>query len=228
MEGNFGRLLSDYLANMLYLHLVSQTSSPLLCFAGFHIVSRVALNIGDHCKPMIFPFGAVLCVSNFASAMQNSVPAITFLMALALRLERINITRKDGLAKVMGTIASLGEEMSSSTDMQNWKWGCIYLLGHCVAWASWMVFQYPAKLTLTSFTCFFGLIQFLAIAVFVETEFENWKIQSGEELFTILYAPLQTTLGAVMATLVLGDQLYSGGIIGALLIMLGLYSVLWG
>ncbi|VVA33036.1 PREDICTED: WALLS ARE THIN [Prunus dulcis] len=72
----------------------------------------------------------------------------------------------------------LTEEMSSSTDMQNWKWGCIYLLGHCVAWASWMVFQ-----------------------------------------------PLQTTLVAVMATLVLGDQLYSGGIIGALLIMLGLYSV---
>ncbi|BBH04137.1 nodulin MtN21 /EamA-like transporter family protein [Prunus dulcis] len=122
----------------------------------------------------------------------------------------------------------LTEEMSSSTDMQNWKWGCIYLLGHCVAWASWMVFQYPAKLTLTSFTCFFGLIQFLVIAVFVETEFENWKIQSGEEFGPVIVAvfqPLQTTLVAVMATLVLGDQLYSGGIIGALLIMLGLYSV---
>lgn len=51
-----------------------------------------------------------------------------------------------------------------------------------------MLKKYPAKLTLTSFTCFFGLIQFLVIAVFVETEFENWKIQSIEELFTILYA----------------------------------------
>lgn len=49
-----------------------------------------------------------------------------------------------------------------------------------------MLKKYPAKLT--SFTCFFGLIQFLVIAVFVETEFENWKIQSIEELFTILYA----------------------------------------
>lgn len=48
--------------------------------------------------------------------------------------------------------------------------------------------KYPVKLTLTSFTCFFGLIQFLVIRVFVETEFENWKILSGEELFTILYA----------------------------------------
>ncbi|PQQ00331.1 hypothetical protein Pyn_18546 [Prunus yedoensis var. nudiflora] len=266
MEGNCGRQLSDYLANMLYLHLVSQTSSPLmeqnkiyfqsiqmrykliallvlqLCFAGI-----TAANQG------FFFLGLYYVSPTFASA-------ITFLMALALRLEHTNITRKDGLAKVMGTIASVGgatiitlykslpllnqtepiqgrtpltEEMSSSTDMQNWKWGCIYLLGHCLAWATWMVFQapmlkkYPVKLTLTSFTCFFGLIQFLVITAFVETEFENWKIQSGEELFTILYAPLQT-LDAVKATLVLGDQLYSGGIIGALLNMLGLYSVLWG
>lgn len=48
--------------------------------------------------------------------------------------------------------------------------------------------KYPAKLTLTSFTCFFGLIQFLVIAAFVETDINRWIIQSGEELFTILYA----------------------------------------
>lgn len=48
--------------------------------------------------------------------------------------------------------------------------------------------KYPAKLTLTSFTCFFGLIQFLVIAAFVETDLNHWKIQSLEELFTILYA----------------------------------------
>lgn len=48
--------------------------------------------------------------------------------------------------------------------------------------------KYPAKLTLTSFTCFFGLTQFLVIAAFVETDFHHWKIQSKEELFTILYA----------------------------------------
>lgn len=48
--------------------------------------------------------------------------------------------------------------------------------------------KHPAKLTLTSFPCFFRLIQFLAIAAFVETDINRWKIQSGEELFTILYA----------------------------------------
>ncbi|PQQ15560.1 putative protein phosphatase 2C 8 isoform X1 [Prunus yedoensis var. nudiflora] len=175
-------------------------------------------NCTDHCKPRIFLFGAVLCVSNFCICNAKLGSCNYFSNGFGSKTQPIQGR------------TPLTEEMSSSTDMQNWKWGCIYLLGHCLAWASWMVFQapmlkkYPVKLTLTSFTCFFGLIQFLVITVFVQTEFENWKIQSGEELFTILYA----TLMPVMATLVLGDQLYSGGIIGALLIMLGLYSVLWG
>jgi len=116
--------------------------------------------------------------------------------------------------------------------------------------------EVPSKLTLTSFTCFFGLVQFLVIALFVETDLNNWIIVSWEELFTILYAgiiasglvvylqtwciykggpvfvavfqPLQTLLVAAMAFIVLGDQLYSGSILGAMFIMLGLYLVLWG
>ncbi|RDX92586.1 WAT1-related protein [Mucuna pruriens] len=313
-----------------------------LCFAGFHIVSRLALNIGV--SQVVYPvyrnliallllspfayflekitanqgfylLGLYYASPTFASALQNSVPAITFVLALALRLEEANITRRDGLAKVLGTIASVGgatiitlykgppllhlkmdqidtsEVDQSSTKVQNWTWGCIYLLGHCLSWAGWIVFQvpmvkkYPAKLTLASFTFFFGLIQFLIIAAFVENDLENWKIQSQEELFIILYAgiiatgiviylqtwciqkggpvfvavfqPVQTFLVAIMAALILGDQLYSGGnictinftfinemtevkngltelfnfycrLIGAILIVLGLYLVLWG
>ncbi|RVX18028.1 WAT1-related protein [Vitis vinifera] len=306
-----------------------------LCYAGTHIVSRVALNIGvskvvypvyrnliallllgpfayfsekKERPPLTFSLlvqffllaslgitanqgfyllGLYYASPTFASAMQNSVPAITFVMAFALRLEKVDISRRYGLAKVLGTIASIGgatiitiykgppllhqthpqpgnslEEDMYSRKMQNWTWGCVYLVGHCLSWAGWMVLQapvlrnYPAKLSLTSFTCFFGLIQFLIIAAFVETNPELWKIQSGEELFTILYAgvvaagivfslqtwciqkggpvfvavfqPMQTLLVAVMASLILGDQLYLGGIIGAALIMIGLYSVLWG
>lgn len=51
-----------------------------------------------------------------------------------------------------------------------------------------VVKKYPAKLSLTSFTCFFGLIQFLIIAALCERDPKNWKIRSGEEVFTILYA----------------------------------------
>ncbi|KAL2478925.1 nodulin MtN21 /EamA-like transporter family protein [Forsythia ovata] len=246
-----------------------------LCFAGFHIVSRVALNIGiskvvypvyrniiallmlgpfsyffekKERPPLTFSLlvqffllalvgitanqgfyilGLYYASPTFASAMQILVPAITFILASTFGCEQVNITRKDGLAKILGTIASAP-----------------------------ILKKYPAKLSLTSFTCFFGLIQFLFIAAFVERDPKHWRIQSGEEIFTILYAgvissgivialqtwciqkggpvfvasfqPVQTVLVASMAFVILGDQLYSGGVIGAALIMVGLYLVLWG
>ncbi|KAL4179253.1 hypothetical protein AMTRI_Chr13g86360 [Amborella trichopoda] len=116
--------------------------------------------------------------------------------------------------------------------------------------------KYPARISVTSFTCFFGVIQFLIIAAFVEADAQHWIIQSKEELFTILYAgfvasgiafsvqiwcidrggpmfvavyqPVQTIAVAIMASMSLGDQLYTGGIVGAILIVVGLYSVLRG
>lgn len=73
------------------------------------------------------------------------------------------------MAKVLGTLASVGgatiitlykgppifhqeskpegtnsmeESMVLSSDkVQNWTWGCIFLLGHCLSWAGWMVLQ---------------------------------------------------------------------------------------
>ncbi|CAN1266922.1 WAT1-related protein At3g18200 [Linum perenne] len=184
-----------------------------LCFSGFHIVSRVALNIGV--SQVVYPvyrntialfllapfayflekyvsyvdsgslsrfslFSKFVCritanqgfyllglyyaSPTFASAMQNSVPAITFLMASVLGVEQVNLRRRDGLAKVLGTIACIGGatiitlykgppllhnnqeqqplmESDESKKLQNWTWGCIYLLGHCLSWAGWMVFQ---------------------------------------------------------------------------------------
>jgi hypothetical protein len=37
-------------------------------------------------------------------------------------------------------------------------------------------------------TLAFGLVQFLAIAAFWENDIGKWRLHSGEELFTILYA----------------------------------------
>ncbi|XLT54071.1 hypothetical protein HN873_046675, partial [Arachis hypogaea] len=289
------------------------------CFTGYHIVSRLALNIGvskvvypvyrniiallllsllayflekNERPPLAFSLlfqffllallgitanqgfyllGLYYASPTLASAMQNSVPAITFVMASALGLEEVNIARIDGLAKILGTIASVGgatvitlykgppllhlqtpqmQEDSyihqSSIKVQNWTWSCVYftwtlfVLGCSDGFSGApVVKKYPAKLSLTSFTFFFGLVQFLIIEAFLETHMERWKIISTEELLTILYAgivssevvislqtwciqkggavcvavfqPLQTFLVAIIAALILGDQLYSGG-----------------
>ncbi|KAJ6792954.1 putative protein WALLS ARE THIN 1 [Iris pallida] len=78
--------------------------------------------------------------------------------------------------------------------MKNWTLGCVYLIGHCLSWSGWLVLQapllkkYPARLSVTSYTCFFGVLQFLVIAAFIERDSSAWKFHSAAELFTILYA----------------------------------------
>ncbi|KAL5221850.1 hypothetical protein ABZP36_026563 [Zizania latifolia] len=302
--------------------------------AGFHIVSRAALNMGiskivfivyrnlislallapfayflekKDRPPLTFSllvefFLLALCgitanqgfyllglyhlSPTYASAIQNTVPAITFVMAAVLRLEQVDLSRRHGLAKVVGTVVSIGGatvitlykglplfnhnlnikslvSLSSSSLILNWTLGCVFILGHCLSWSGWMVLQvvpvlkrYPARLSVLSLTCVFGLLQFLVIAAFTEGDLSRWKVNSGGELFTILYAglvasgvafalqiwcidrggplftavfqPVQTVAVAVMAAIILGDQLYTGGIIGSVLIVIGLYFVLWG
>jgi drug/metabolite transporter (DMT)-like permease len=315
-------------------------------YAGFHVVSRAALNMGV--SKLVFPvyrniialllllpfayflekkdrppinlnflcqffFLALIGITanqgfyllgldntspTFASAIQNSVPAITFLMAVLLRIEQVRLNRKDGIAKVAGTIFCVigatvitlykGPTIYSPTPSnhlnisnttitpmidfgtmslgdakgKNWTLGCLYLIGHCLSWSGWLVFQapvlkkYPARLSVTSYTCFFGLLQFLLIALVAERNAQAWIFHSGGEAFTILYAgvvasgiafavqiwcidrggpvfvavyqPVQTFVVAIMASLALGEEFYLGGIIGAVLIVAGLYFVLWG
>ncbi|PIA55926.1 hypothetical protein AQUCO_00700324v1 [Aquilegia coerulea] len=305
-------------------------------YAGFHVVSRAALNMGI--SKIVFPVYrniiALLLLApfayflekkdrpalnvsftiqffllaligitanqgfyllgldntspTFASAIQNSVPALTFLMAVALRIEQVRLKRKDGIAKVLGTLScvagasvitlyqgptiyspspSLHDQPTSLLSLgdangKNWTLGCIYLIGHCLSWSGWLVFQapvlkkYPARLSVTSYTCLFGVLQFLVIAAALERDSQAWLIHSGGELFSVFYAgfvasgiafavqiwcidrggpvfvavyqPVQTLVVAIVSSIALGEQFYLGGIIGAVLIIIGLYLVLWG
>ncbi|KAL6524728.1 WD repeat-containing protein wat1 [Orobanche minor] len=290
-------------------------------YAGFHVISRAALNMGI--SKIVFPvyrnilafllllpfayffekitanqgfylLGLDNTSPTFASAIQNSVPAITFLMAVILRIEKVRLDRKDGISKIAGTLLCVAGASvitlykgptiySPSPQLQavvtsvsatpmvlalgdakgkNWTLGCIFLIGHCLSWSGWLVLQapvlkkYPARLSFTSYQCFFGVIQFLVIAAFVERDPQAWLVHSGAELFSVFYAgvvasgiafavqiwciakggpvfvavyqPVQTLVVAIMASVLLGEEFYLGGIIGAVLIISGLYFVLWG
>jgi drug/metabolite transporter (DMT)-like permease len=142
-------------------------------------------------------------------------------MAAALRIEKVRLDRRDGVAKVVGTLACvagasvitlykgptifgpdklqqvvMAEELvaGGGETTKNWTLGCVYLIGHCLSWSGWLVLQgpvlkkFPARLSVTSYTCFFGVIQFLIIAAFMERDADAWMFHSGSELFTIIYA----------------------------------------
>ncbi|KAL0701833.1 hypothetical protein Bca4012_057955 [Brassica carinata] len=266
----------------LQLHIAMLTLQ--FGYAGFHVVSRAALNMGI--SKLVFP-------------VYRNIIALLLLLPFAFfleKIEKVRINRRDGISKVLGTalcvagasvitlykgptiytptsnlhahllttnsaasavLAPLGDAAP-----KNWTLGCIYLIGHCLSWSGWLVFQapvlksYPARLSVTSYTLLFGIIQFVIIAAFCERDSQAWVFHSGWELFTILYAgivasgiafavqiwcidrggpvfvavyqPVQTLVVAIMASIALGEEFYLGGIIGAVLIIAGLYFVLYG
>ncbi|KAJ4714288.1 WAT1-related protein [Melia azedarach] len=255
------------------------TPSFLVQFFFLGLVG-ITLNQGSYI------FGLDNTSPTFASAVENAVPAVTFILAALLRIEQVHLTRKDGIAKVLGTLTSVSGASvitlykgpiiyrpNSASDKshilflgdakeKNWTLGCICLIGHCLFWSSWIVLQspvlkkYPARLSVVSYSCFFSVMQFLAIAAYIERDSEAWQFNSSWEVFTVFYSglvasamsfaiqiwvidrggpvfvsaylPMQTMLVAIMATIVLGEEFYLGGIIGALLIIAGLYLVVLG
>ncbi|KAG6520630.1 hypothetical protein ZIOFF_017689 [Zingiber officinale] len=202
-------------------------------YAGFHVVSRAALNMGI--SKVVFPVYrniiALVLLIPFAyflekkdrPAMSLSFAVQFFLLALC-GIEKVRFDRRDGVAKMTGTLAcvagatiitlykgptifgpskmTLNSTAAPATMLwlqddrmgKSWTLGCIYLIGHCLSWSGWLVLQapvlkkYPARLSVTSYTCFFGVIQFLIIAAFLERDTDAWRFHSGSELFTILYA----------------------------------------
>ncbi|VAH71193.1 unnamed protein product [Triticum turgidum subsp. durum] len=267
-----------------FAYFLEKKDRPPLTFSLLAEFFVLAL-IGITANQGFYLLGLYHLSPTYASAIQNMVPAITFVLAAVLRLEQVDLGRRHGVAKVVGTVVSIGGatvitlykglplfshnlhvqavlSWTSGSPIFNWTLGCVFILGHCLSWSGWMVLQvpvlkrYPARLSVISLTCVFGLLQFLVIAAFTEEDMSRWKVQSVGELFTILYAglvasgvafalqiwcidrggplftavfqPVQTVAVAVMAAIILGDQLYTGGIIGAVLIVIGLYFVLWG
>ena len=47
--------------------------------------------------------------------------------------------------------------------------------------------KYPARLSITSYTYFFSIFQFLVIAALFEKDSQVWIVHSTDEIFTIFY-----------------------------------------
>ncbi|KAJ0028039.1 hypothetical protein Pint_36478 [Pistacia integerrima] len=52
-------------------------------------------------------------------------------------------------------------------------------------------------------------------------------IREKDPVFMTAFRPLATVIVAVMGLLILGEELYLGSIVGSVLIVLGLYAILW-
>ncbi|KAL9429112.1 hypothetical protein AB3S75_031011 [Citrus x aurantiifolia] len=116
---------------------------------------------------------------------------------------------------------------------------------------------YPAELSLTAWICFFGTVEGTLAALIMERgKASIWAIHWDTKLvasvysgiicsgltyyiqgivmkdrgpvFVAAFSPLCMVIVAIMSTIILAEQMYLGRIIGAIIIIGGLYLVVWG
>ncbi|CAN8291357.1 unnamed protein product [Cochlearia groenlandica] len=233
-----------------------------------------------------------LTSATFMSAVANLVPAITFIVGISVRLERLEIGTLSGKAKVLGTLMGIGGAMlftfykgfsidfSKSNNVHvlphttnshvslSASSGDNRVLGACLAlassfcYATWIIIQAKMSETLPCHYASTGLMSVMAFfqstiyALCVDRDWSQWKLGWDIRLWTVAYSgaigtalvvtlmaissrlrgplfvaafnPLLLIIVALAGAFFLDEKLYLGSVLGAILIVCGLYVVLWG
>ncbi|KAI3499050.1 hypothetical protein L1887_34843 [Cichorium endivia] len=238
----------------------------------------------------LYFLGMSITSATYASAIVNVLPALTFVMALIFRLEKVNLKRIHSQAKVVGTLITVTGAMvmtlykgpivdilwyshhgattthkaaaAASSSGQHWLAGTIMILVCTCSWAGYFIVQsitlkeYPAELSLTSLICLAGTVEGGIIAMIMERDPKAWALGFDSRLlasvysgvvcsgiayyvqgvvnrvrgpvFVTAFSPLCMIITAVLGAIVLSEQVHLGSLIGAIIIVMGLYSVVWG
>ncbi|KAG8094221.1 hypothetical protein GUJ93_ZPchr0012g21175 [Zizania palustris] len=240
--------------------------------------------------------GAKLTSAGFASALVNILPAVTFLMAVFLGMERVKLRSLRSQAKIVGTVCTVagavlmmlyhgpvvqlpwsrahnnhhhgggsggGGGGGSSSSATSWLNGTIMIIASCVCWSGFFILQsnilqiYPAELSLTALICVVGSAMSGAVALVAERrDMTAWVIGFDTRLFAVVYSgivcsgvayymqgivtrargpvfvtafqPLCMIITAVMGSTILKEEITLGSVIGAVIIVVGLYALIWG
>ncbi|XP_042413385.1 WAT1-related protein At5g07050-like [Zingiber officinale] len=232
--------------------------------------------------------GLKLTSPTFSCAISNMLPAMTFVLAILFRMEKLELKQVRCQAKLIGTLVTVVGAMlmtlykgpvmeifwtkymharplesdSAADGSSNWLVGCVFVIVATLAWASVFVLQtatlkrYDAPYSLTTLMCFMGTLQAIVVTFVMERKLSVWSIGWDMNLLAAAYAgivtssmayyvqalvikekgpvfasafsPLMMIIVAIMGSFILAEKIYLGGLIGAVLIVVGLYSVLWG
>ncbi|XP_022744099.1 WAT1-related protein At5g07050-like [Durio zibethinus] len=269
--------------------IFERRGQPKITFPVFMQIFILAL-LGPVIDQNFYYAGLKYTSPTFSCAMSNMLPAMTFVMAVMCRMEKINVKKVRCQAKIVGTLLTVAGAMlmtlykgpivelfwsknihprqSYATDNigitdKDWVKGSILLIFATLAWASLFVLQAKAlktyknhQLSLTSLVCFVGTLQAIAVTFVMEHKASVWRIGWDMNLLAAAYAgivtssisyyvqglvikkrgpvfatafsPLMMIIVAIMGSFILSEKIFLGGVIGAFLIVIGLYSVLWG
>ncbi|KAH0687890.1 hypothetical protein KY284_018443 [Solanum tuberosum] len=151
----------------------------------------------------------------FIASMLNTIAALTFVLAVILRLEIVNVEDPRGIAKIIGTLVSLAGVMimtlykgailknlwhpiiyihqGNNVVKEDWVKGSILTVASCITWAIWYIMQaytlkrYPAQLSLTTWMSFVGAAQSAFYTVIVQHKRAAWTIGFNIDFWSTIY-----------------------------------------
>ncbi|KAG6791154.1 hypothetical protein POTOM_000266 [Populus tomentosa] len=240
---------------------------PRITFPVFIQIFVLAL-LGPVIDQNFYYAGLKFTSPTFSCAMSNMLPAMTFVMAVIFRMEKLDIKKVRCQAKMVGTAVTVAGAMlmtlykgpivemlwskhihprksfvtdTTGTTDKDWLKGSIFLIIATLAWSSLFVLQTKAlktyknhQLSLTSLMCFIGTLQAIAVTFVMEHKPSVWAIGWDMNLLAAAYAGIVTSS---ISYYVQGIVIKKKGpvfatafspIVGSVLIVIGLYSVLWG
>lgn len=222
------------------------------------------------------------------SATSNSMPVVTFFIALLLRMEVVKLRSPSGIAKLTGValclagviliafyvgpslnpvnhhraLAAAAHADGGDATRGAWIKGTFLMVLANVTWSLWIVLQagllkeYPNKLLVTATQCVFSAVQCFVVAAVAERDFSRWQLRLDVTLLAVLYTgfvvtgvsyylqawcadmkgpvflavwnPLCFVFTIFCSSFFLGEIVHLGSILGGVLLVGGLYSVLWG
>ncbi|XXG63284.1 hypothetical protein AAC387_Pa05g1516 [Persea americana] len=224
----------------------------------------------------------------FGSAMNDLVPAYTFILAVIFRLEKLNIRSSSTQVKVMGTLVCIsgalvatlykGPQIWTPSSLRldlfaqsppilakrkNKLLGGVFLFTSGICVSFWNILQaatlkeYPWEITIVAFNVLSAAFQSAIVSLIVERRnLSAWKINPNIELiatvysaivrivitftvqtwcihkkgpiFMVLFEPLGIVTATFTSTIIFGNPLCLGSVVGGIIIVAGFYSVMWG
>ncbi|ESQ37799.1 hypothetical protein EUTSA_v10028754mg [Eutrema salsugineum] len=152
--------------------------------------------------------------ATLGSAFWGIMPALTFIMALILGFEKLNMKTKIGYFVVLGAMISLvgaliltmyqGIPLSNSqeqatishinTGHENWVKGCFLLFTGVTLFSSWMLIQakinvsYPCPYSSTVILSIFGTLQCALLSLIKTRHVEDWILRDKLTIITVIIA----------------------------------------
>ncbi|KAL4334751.1 hypothetical protein GQ457_07G019310 [Hibiscus cannabinus] len=269
--------------------IFERRGQPKITLSVFMQIFALAL-LGPVIDQNFYYAGLKYTSPTFSCAMSNMLPAMTFIMAVMCRMEKIDVKKVRCQAKIAGTMVTVAGAMlmtlykgpivelfwsknihptqsdansTTGNSDKDWVKGSILLILATLAWASLFVLQAKAlktyknhQLSLTSLVCFVGTLQAIVVTFAMEHKASAWQIGWDMNLLAAAYAgivtssisyyvqgmvikkrgpvfatafsPLMMIIVAIMGSFILAEKIFLGGVVGSILIVMGLYSVLWG